>query len=92
MGADLHLGGVRPVPYSRRAKLKTLRERYGTDYIIETNLPTARCDKYTQSHKITPEHRTIINDNDNVQVTALWRYAGERNAKFLGRQGGAAAD
>jgi len=75
-------------------QLETLLERYSTDDITEKSLPTARLDKFTQFYKITSEHRTIINDNDNdnARVTALWRYAGERNAKFLGRQGGAAAD
>jgi len=73
-------------------QLETLLERYSTDDITEKSLPTARPDKFTQFYKITPEHRTIVNDNDNARVTALWRYAGERDAKFLGRQGVAAAD
>jgi len=56
------------------------------------SLPTARRDEYTQLYKVTPENRTVTSDNDNARMTALWRYAGERNAKFRGRQGGAAAD
>jgi len=71
-------------------QLETLLERYFTDDITETSLPTARHDNarnLTKSRPNTVQYETTTTGDCAVAIRGR-----ERDAQFLGRQGGVAAD